>query len=127
MEVMLWLLIPLVCIGVFALGAYGVLRLQSFATGKVIERAIPAQVLAGGVPAVATVLTSTDTEMRIDVIYILTRLDLKVETTATVPAFVTQVVVPISPVKLVDFAEGRQIRVKVDPATRKVAIDQPVK
>lgn len=127
MEGYLWLLIPLLCLVLIVLGAIGVRKLQGFATGRVIEHAMPVKVLAEGTPAMATVLTATDTEVRIDRIYILTRLYLKVEATATLPAFVTETVAPISPVKLADFAEGMRIRVKVDPATRKVAIDQPLK
>ncbi len=127
MDGLLWVLIPLACLVLIVLGAIGVRKLQGFTTAQIVERAAPAQVLAEGVPAVATVLASADTEMRVDLVYVLTRLTLRVEAAGPVTSFVTETVVPISPVKLAEFAEGRLVRVKVDLATGKVAIDQPLK
>ncbi|MDM0007440.1 hypothetical protein QTI51_23165 [Variovorax sp. J22G73] len=123
----LWVLIPLACLVLIVLGAIGVRKLQGFTTGQIVERAAPAQVLAEGVPAVATVLATADTEMRVDLVYVLTRLTLRVEAAGPVPSFIAETVVPISPVKLAEFSEGRLVRVKVDLATRQIAIDQPLK
>jgi hypothetical protein len=41
------------------------------------------------------------------------------------PDFETELTVPLSPVKMPQFAPGRTVQVKVDPATRDIAIDQP--
>jgi hypothetical protein len=71
------------------------------------------------------VLDSTDTRTRIDRIYILTRLRLQVDAVGGLPDFETELTVPLSPVKMPQFAPGRTVQVKVDPATRDIAIDQP--
>jgi len=36
-----------------------------------------------------------------------------------------ELTVPLSPVKMPQFAPGRMVRIKVDPATRDIAIDEP--
>ncbi|ARP88383.1 hypothetical protein [Bordetella genomosp. 9] len=38
--------------------------------------------------------------------------------------FETEIKVPISPARFADFAEGRQIRVRVEPGTHSVVVDQ---
>jgi len=126
-EGYLWIAIPLAVLALIVLGAVGVRRMQAFNLEVLLERAMPARVLAEGVPATAVVRASTDAEIRVERIYILTRLTLDIQANGPVPAFEAEVLAPISPVKLPDFATGRRIRVKVDPATRRVAIDQALK
>ncbi|VXB23652.1 DUF4381 domain-containing protein [Aeromicrobium sp. 9AM] len=85
------------------------------------------RVLADGQPATAVVLDTYDTGNRVSSIFLMVRLDLRIEEAPGVAAFETQTVVPISPVKLADFAVGRTVKVRVDPATKDVAMDQPVR
>ena len=85
------------------------------------------RVLADGKPTTAVVLDTYDTGNRVDSIYLMVRLNLRVEDAEGVPGFETITVVPISPVKLPDFAIGRTVKVRVDPATKDVAMDQPVR
>ena len=125
-EDYLWIAIPLAALVLIALGTIGVRKTQVFNLQMLTERAMPAQVLAEGAPATAIVRASTDTEMRVERIYILTQLKLGIEAQGAVPEFEADVMAPISPVKLPDFATGKRIRVKVDPASRRVAIDQPL-
>lgn len=126
-ENYLWIAIPLAVLVLIVLGAIGVRKTQIFNLQMLTERAMPAQVLAEGISATAIVRASTDTEMRVERIYILTQLKLGIEAQGLVPEFETDVMAPISPVKLPDFATGKRISVKVDPATRRVAIDQALK
>lgn len=120
-----YLLIPLAALVVVVSGAFGILKLQKAANAKAAGTDRAAHVLRVGLPTTAKVLDSTDTRTRIDRIYILTRLRLQVDAVGGLPDFETELTVPLSPVKMPQFAPGRTVQVKVDPATRDIAIDQP--
>jgi len=120
-----FLLIPLAALVVVVSGAFGIMKLQKLANAKIAGTDRAAHVLRVGLPTTAKVLASTDTRTRIDRIYILTRLRLQVDAVGGLPDFETELTVPLSPVKMPQFAPGRTVQVKVDPATRDVAIDEP--
>jgi hypothetical protein len=120
-----YLLIPLAAVVVVVSGAFGIHKLQKAANAKAAGTDRAAHVLRVGLPTTAKVLDSTDTRTRIDRIYILTRLRLHVDAVGGLPDFETELTVPLSPVKMPQFAPGRTVQVKVDPATRDIAIDQP--
>jgi hypothetical protein len=120
-----YLLIPLAALVVVVSGAFGILKLQKAANAKAAGTDRAAHVLRVGLPTTAKVLDSTDTRTRIDRIYILTRLRLQVDAVGGLPDFETELTVPLSPVKMPQFAPGRTVQIKVDPATRDIAIDQP--
>jgi uncharacterized membrane protein YqiK len=85
------------------------------------------RVLRTGQPAVATVLESYDTGVRVERIYIIVRLKLQVRPEGGLPAYQTELDAPISPVKLADFAPGRSVKLRFDPVSREIAIDQPMR
>ncbi|MCR8957991.1 hypothetical protein M0765_009720 [Variovorax sp. S2] len=120
-----FLLIPLAALVVVVAGGLGILKLQKAANAKAAGTDRAAHVLRVGLPTTGKVLDSTDTRTRIDRIYILTRLRLHVDAVGGVPDFETELTVPLSPVKMPQFAPGRMVRIKVDPATRDIAIDEP--
>ncbi|MEJ1128161.1 hypothetical protein V9L20_11310 [Variovorax sp. CCNWLW225] len=120
-----FLLIPLAALVVVVAGGLGILKLQKAANAKAAGTDRAAHVLRVGLPTTGKVLDSTDTRTRIDRIYILTRLRLHVDAVGEVPDFETELTVPLSPVKMPQFAPGRMVRIKVDPATRDIAIDEP--
>jgi len=120
-----FLLIPLAALVVVVAGGLGILKLQKAANAKAAGTDRAAHVLRVGLPTTGKVLDSTDTRARIDRIYILTRLRLHVDAVGGVPDFETELTVPLSPVKMPQFAPGRMVRIKVDPATRDIAIDEP--
>lgn len=122
-----WYLIPVLALLVGVLGAFGVMRLQKVVNREAmgVERA--ERVLRTGQPAVAMVLDTRDMGTRVERIYILTQLRLQVQPEGLVPAFEAEIVAPISPVKLAEFAPGRSVKLRVDPATREIAIDQPLR
>lgn len=120
-----FLLIPLAALVVVVAGGLGILKLQKAANAKAAGADRAAHVLRVGLPTTGKVLDSTDTRTRIDRIYILTRLRLHVDAVGGVPDFETELTVPLSPVKMPQFAPGRMVRIKVDPATRDIAIDEP--
>ncbi|WP_431109226.1 hypothetical protein [Variovorax paradoxus] len=126
-SINLWyLFIPLAAVVVVVSGAFGVMKLQKASNAKAAGTDRVAHVLRVGLQTTAKVLDSTDTRTRIDRIYILTRLRLHVDAVGGMPDFETQLTVPLSPVKMPQFAPGRVVRVKVDAATRDVAIDEPM-
>jgi hypothetical protein len=120
-----YLLIPLAAVVVVVSGAFGVMKLQKASNAKAAGADRAAHVLRVGLPTTGKVLDSTDTRTRIDRIYILTRLRLHVDAVGGLPDFETELTVPLSPVKMPQFAPGRMVRIKVDPATRDIAIDEP--
>ena len=120
-----FLLIPLAALVVVVAGGLGILKLQKAANAKAAGTDRAAHVLRVGLPTTGKVLDSTDTRTRIDRIYILTRLRLHVDAVGGLPDFETELTVPLSPVKMPQFAPGRMVRIKVDPATRDIAIDEP--
>lgn len=115
----LLILIPLLAVAVLVLQRVVVRHATHASTVK--------RVLADGLPANAVVLDTYDTGNRVSSIFLMTRLSLRVEDSPGVPSFETNTVVPISPVKLAEFAVGKTIKVRVDTATKDVAVDQPTR
>ena len=109
------------------LAIVGVFVLQRVVVRFATKAGTVKRVLGDGKPATAIVLDTYDTGNRVSSIFLMVRLDLRIEESADVPGFETQTVVPISPVKLSDFAVGRTVKVRVDTATKEVAVDQPVR
>lgn len=104
-----------------------VMHVQSVVNRRVMGVDRAERVLRTGQPAVATVLESYDTAMRVERIYILVRLKLRVQPEGGLPAYETEMDAPISPVKLADFAPGRSVKLRFDPVSREIAIDQPMR
>jgi len=104
-----------------------VTHLQHVVNRHVMGADLAERVLRTGQPAVARVLESYDTAMRVERIYILVRLKLQVQPEGGSPAYETELVAPISPVKLADFAPGRSVKLRFDPVSREIAIDQPMR
>ncbi|MDP9913366.1 hypothetical protein J2W27_005500 [Variovorax boronicumulans] len=104
-----------------------VVHLQRVVNRHVMGADLAERVLRTGQPAVARVLESYDTAMRVERIYILVRLKLQVQPEGGLPAYETELVAPISPVKLADFAPGRSVKLRFDPVSREIAIDQPMR
>lgn len=115
----LLILIPLCIIAILVLQRLVVSRATNASTVK--------RVLANGQPANAVVLATYDTGNRVASMFLMVKLSLRIEDSPGVPSFETDTVVPISPVKLADFAVGKTIKVRVDTATKEVAVDQPVR
>jgi hypothetical protein len=85
------------------------------------------EVRAKGVPATAMVLQATDTGVRRgNNLFIVVALRLAVQPGNGGKGFETTIDAPISPVRLPDFAEGKQIDVMIDVRTREVAVAQRV-
>lgn len=104
-----------------------VMQMQSENNRRAMGTDLAERVLRTGQPAVATVLESHDTGMRVARIYILVRLRFQVRPEGGWPAFEAELVAPISPVKLADFAPGRSVKLRFDPVSHEIAIDQPVR
>lgn len=115
----LLILIPLSIVAILVLQRLVVRRATNASTVK--------RVLADGQPATALVLDTYDTGNRVSSIFLMVKLSLRIEESPGVPSFETDTVVPISPVKLADFAVGKTVKVRVDPDAREVALDQPVR
>ncbi|HEY9275364.1 hypothetical protein [Achromobacter sp.] len=80
---------------------------------------------ASGLPGTARVTAARDTRRRIgDTLYFVIELDLDVAATSATPALSRTLSVPLSPLHLADFSAGKNIQVRVDPATREVVVDQ---
>lgn len=112
-----WLLLAVLCTA-------GVLVLQ-----RVIVRVVSGEVSANriratGQPATAVVLDIHDTGHRVDAIFVLARLRLRVQPVDALTPFDVELDTPISPAKLAEFAPGRTVKVRVDRGTHEVAIDQ---
>jgi hypothetical protein len=104
-----------------------VMHMQSVVNRRAMGADLAERVLRTGQPAVATVLESHDTGMRAARIYILVRLKFQVQPEGGWPAFEAELVAPISPVKLADFAPGRSVKLRFDPVSHEIAIDQPMR
>lgn len=77
-----------------------------------------------GVQSTARILRTVDTGTRLGADrFFVWKLTLAVEHAAQA-SFETEIRVPISPARFGDFAEGRDIRVRIDPHTRAVVVDQ---
>ncbi|WP_454902070.1 hypothetical protein [Variovorax gossypii] len=121
----LFILIPAAVLTVFVGGAVGIMKLQRMSNDAVSGAGRSQHVLRVGLPTTARVLDANDTGTRVDRIFIITHLRLQVDAAGAVPGFETSIDVPLSPVRLPQFAPGQIVKVKVDPATHHVAIDQP--
>lgn len=118
----LWLLLAVTAVQVAFL-AWRARRRQRARREDAHRQAI---VRAGGLPGSARVAASRDTRTRIgDTLFFIVELDLEVDATQSTPAMVSTLQVPVSPLRLADFAEGRAIKVRIDPATHEIAVDQP--
>lgn len=120
----IWVIVAVVLLSVVQVG----MQLR----GELRRRAGDAQVLARqeqvrqtgrAATAVVTRLDDTGTRLGADKFFVVD-MTLSVQAGDGIPAFDAAVRVPVSPVRLADFAEGRQVRVRVDAATREVALDQ---
>ncbi len=109
------------------LAVVGVFLLQRVIVRVATKAKMTERVRAEGKPTTAVVLDTYDTGTRVNTIYVMVRLTLRIEDAEGVTGFETTTVAPISPVKLPDFAIGRTIKVRVDPATKDVAMDQPAR
>ncbi|AHZ82434.1 MULTISPECIES: DUF4381 family protein [Brucella] len=79
-----------------------------------------------GEPGSALVLEATDTGKRLGAYsFLVVRLRLRV-TRANGEEFETAIDAHISPVRIADFAEGKHIKVSIDPHARTVVLNQPV-
>ena len=79
-----------------------------------------------GEPGTALVVEITDTGERSESeSYLFVKLRLQVTPSISAP-FHTTIDARISPVRLADFAEGKQIAVRIEPGTQVVVIDQRV-
>ena len=120
----------LVSFALIALGmrfASRVMDRQSEVIRHVMGADLAERVLRTGQPAVAMVLESYDTDMRVASIFILVRLKFQVQPEGGLPAYQAELVAPISPVKLADFAPGRSVKLRFDPVSHEIAIDQPMR
>lgn len=111
----------LILIASFAWNIYIVKR-------QVERRAAVAQkdetVRTSGDPATATVLETTDTGTRTGADeYFIWRLRLAVRPALGQP-FETTIDVPVAPTRFADFAEGKEIRVRVAADSQQVVVDQ---
>lgn len=126
-SVAVFVLLPFVLTTLAKRYVFRVVNLQSAVNRQVMGADRAERVLRTGQPAMAMVLESYDTAMRVERIYILVRLKLQVQPEGGLPAFETELVAPISPVKLADFAPGRSVKLRFDPVSREIAIDQPMR
>jgi len=106
---------------------FRVMHTQSVVNRQVMGTDRAERVLRTGQPATGLVLESYDTGTRVERIYILVRLKFQVRPEGGSPIYETELVAPISPVKLADFAPGRSVKLRFDPVSREIAIDQPVR
>lgn len=121
------LLVSYVMIALGMRFASRVMHMQSVVNRRAMGADLAERVLRTGQPAVATVLESYDTGMRVARIFILVRLKFQVQPEGGLPAYEAELVAPISPVKLADFAPGCSVKLRFDPVTREIAIDQPMR
>ncbi len=106
---------------------FRVMHTQSVVNRQVMGADRAERVLRTGQPAVGVVLDSYDTGTRVERIFVLVRLKFQVRPEGGLPAYEAELVAPISPVKLADFAPGRSVKLRFDPVSREIAIDQPVR
>ncbi|CAB3669098.1 hypothetical protein [Achromobacter pestifer] len=78
-----------------------------------------------GLASTAHVAAARDTGRRIgETLYFIVDLDLEVAATHATPALARTLSVQLSPMRLADFSAGKTIRVRVDPSTHDIAVDQ---
>lgn len=115
-------LVPLIAI---PLGASAILKLQRQVIDKVSNVALEQRLQREGVATTAQVLDAADTGGRIDAIYLLVRLQLQVAAADGVDGFATEIVAALSPVRVAQIVPGTTVKVRVDPISREVVLDQP--
>jgi hypothetical protein len=119
-----WAIVAVLLLSLIRVGAVvrGELRRRSAESQEVTRQE---HVRRTGQPGTAVVLRVTDTGTRLGVTtFFVIDLTLRVQAGGAVPAFDTTLRVPVSPVRLSDFAEGKVIQVRIDTDTREVAVDQ---
>lgn len=115
-------LVPLIAIPV---GAFAIMKLQRRVIDKVSNVALEQRLQRDGVATTAQVLDAADTGGRVDAIYLLVRLRLQVAAADGVEGFVTEIVAALSPVRVAQIVPGATVKVRVDPLSREVVLDQP--
>ncbi|MGH8082358.1 MAG: hypothetical protein ACREP7_17410 [Lysobacter sp.] len=135
LMIVLMVLVPLIAI---VGGAFFIIKLQRRAIDKVMKlqrqvidkvsnTELELRLQRSGVASTAQVLDAADTGGRIEAIYILTRLRLQIAAAQDVEGFVAEIVVPLSPVRVAQMVPGSTVKVRVDPVSREVVLDQPRK
>lgn len=114
--------VPLIAIPV---GAFAIMKLQRRVIDKVSNVALEQRLQRDGVATTAQVLDAADTGGRIDAIYLLVRLRLQVAAADGVEGFVAEIVAALSPVRVAQIVPGATVKVRVDPLSREVVLDQP--
>lgn len=114
--------VPLVAVPV---GAFAIMKLQRQVIDKVTNVALEQRLQREGVATTAQVLDAADTGGRVDAIYLLVRLRLQVAADDGVEGFVTEIVAALSPVRVAQIVPGATVKVRVDPLSREVVLDQP--
>lgn len=114
--------VPLIAIPV---GAFAIMKLQRRVIDKVTNVALEQRLQREGVATTAQVLDAADTGGRVDAIYLLVRLRLQVAAADGVEEFLTDIVAALSPVRVAQIVPGATVKVRVDPLSREVVLDQP--
>lgn len=114
--------VPLIAVPV---GAFAIMKLQRRVIDKVTNVALEQRLQREGVATTAQVLDAADTGGRVDAIYLLVRLRLQVAAADGVEGFVTEIVAALSPVRMAQIVPGATVKVRVDPLSREVVLDQP--
>lgn len=114
--------VPLIAIPV---GAFAIMKLQRRVIDKVSNVALEQRLQRDGVATTAQVLDAADTGGRIDAIYLLVRLRLQVAAADGVEGFIAEIVAALSPVRVAQIVPGATVKVRVDPLSREVVLDQP--
>lgn len=114
--------VPLIAVPV---GAFAIMKLQRRLIDKVTNVALEQRLQREGVATTAQVLDAADTGGRVDAIYLLVRLRLQVAAADGVEEFVTEIVAALSPVRVAQIVPGATVKVRVDPLSREVVLDQP--
>ncbi|QWF19519.1 hypothetical protein [Lysobacter capsici] len=120
--IVLIVVVPLIAIPA---GAFAILKLQRRVIDKVSNVALEQRLQREGVATTAQVLDAADTGGRIDAIYLLVRLRLQVAAADGVDGFPAEIVVALSPVRMAQIVPGATVKVRVDPLSREVVLDQP--
>jgi hypothetical protein len=106
-------------------GASAILKLQRRIIDEVSNVALEQRLQRDGVATTAQVLDAADTGGRTDAIYLLVRLQLQVAAAEGVEGFPAEIVVALSPVRVAQIVPGATVKVRVDPLSREVVLDQP--
>lgn len=125
MTVLLIVLIVVVPLIVILVGAFAIVKLQRRVIDKVSNVALEQRLQRDGVATTAQVLDAADTGGRIDAIYVLVRLRLLVAAVDGMEGLETEIVVALSPVRVAQIVPGATVKVRVDPLSREVVLDQP--